>query len=78
MPKKPTQADPFDVWGWPPAVLLKGLSPKQTDTLRRYVLSITDKTYRLAYSNGLVEGFTKVSLAATLELKRHRKEMRRS
>lgn len=73
---KVSRADPFDVWGWPPNILLKGLSPKQTETLRRYVSSVTEKSYRIAYDNGLIEGLTKISLVASMEMKKQRDRMR--
>lgn len=75
MAKNNTQADPFDVWGWPPDAFLKGLSPEHIHILRRYVSVISDKAYRTAYDNGFIEGLTKISLLATVEMKKQRDRM---
>lgn len=73
--KKNNQADPFDVWGWPPDFLLKELSSEQVHILRRYVSVISDKAYRTAYDNGFIEGLTKIGLLATVEMKKQRDRM---
>lgn len=76
MVKKPNNAaDPFDVWGWPPANLLKGLSQNQVHVLRRYVSVVSDNAYRMAYDNGFIEGLTKLSLTAAVEMKKQRDRM---
>lgn len=71
MTRKPTKADPFAVWGKPPAPLDK-LPPKHLGALRRYVEGVTGKAYRVAYDNGLVEGLTKISLMVSVEVKKQR------
>lgn len=76
--RQPKQTDPFDVWGWPPHALLKGMTPKQIDALRRYITTVSNKSYRIAYDCGLVEGLTKLSLTASIEMKRQRDKMLRS
>ncbi len=74
---KPTKADPFSVWGAPPAPLDK-LPPKHLKALRRYVEEVTDQAYRIAYDNGLVEGLCKISMTAAAELKAERLRMFKS
>lgn len=64
-------------WGKPPAPLDK-LPPKHLATLRRYVESVADKSHRIAYDNGLVEGLCKISMTAAAELKTHREKMLKS
>lgn len=75
MKKKASRADVFDVWGWPPRAILRGLSAEQINALRRYVGSVTDQTYRIAYDCGLIEGLAKISLTASIEMKRQRDRM---
>jgi hypothetical protein len=45
------KADPFDVWGKPPP-LLRTLTKRQQDSLRRYVTKVAKNVYRLAYDLG--------------------------
>ena len=75
--RKPSKADPFDVWGTPPPPLDR-LPPKHLKALRRYVESVAGKAHRVAHSNGLVEGLCKISMIAAAELKAHRDQMFRS
>ena len=70
------KADIYDVWGKPPA-LLNGLTKAQTIALKHYIEDITSRVYRIAYDNGAVEGFCKVSMIATNELKMQRERMLR-
>lgn len=74
---KARKADPFDVWGKSPAPLDK-LPRKHLAALRRYIESVADKSYRLAHSNGLIEGYCKISMIAAAELRKHRNEMFKS
>ncbi len=52
MAKSPTQADPFDVWGAPPQIILDQLGKQDHDRLRRYIAKVATKTYRIAYDCG--------------------------
>ena len=72
--KKVRRDDPFSVWGHPPSPLDK-LPPKHLNTLRGYVLAVTEQAYTIGYDNGLVEGLTKLSMVAAAELKRERERM---
>jgi hypothetical protein len=76
--KKPNRADVFDVGGQPPISLTRTLSAEQTNVLRRYVGSVTDQAYRIAYDCGFIEGLAKISLAASVEMKRQRERMLKS
>lgn len=74
---KPSKADPFSVWGFPPSPLDK-LPRKHLNVLRRYVEDVANKSYRTAYDNGLVEGLCKISMTAAAELKAQRNRMFKS
>lgn len=74
MKRKPIKADPFSVWGPPPEPLGR-LPKKHLATLRHYVESVTHKAYETGYDNGLVEGYTTVSLLAAAKLKQERNRM---
>jgi hypothetical protein len=54
------KADPFDVWGNPPP-LLRTLTKRQQDSLRRYVTKVAKNVYRLAYDLGAASATTKKS-----------------
>lgn len=72
------KADPFDVWGHPSKVLTGKLTLRQLAALKEYTAQVTDKSYRLAYDNGLIEGLTTISLAITTQMKKQRAKMLRS
>lgn len=50
--RRVSKADPFDVWGKPPQIILDQLGRRDHDKLRRYVNRIASKVYRLAYDLG--------------------------
>lgn len=77
-PKRPMKADPFDVWGKPPQIVLDQLGKQDHDRLRRYVERVTNKTYRIAYDCGLVNGLSTLTHTAMVELKRQQERMSRS
>lgn len=70
MPKKPSKAGTFDVWGPPPDTLTRKMTPQQINILRRYVDAVVHKCYRIAYDNGHVEGLTAVVGLAQKRLQR--------
>lgn len=72
------KADMFDVWGHPPKTLTSKMTPKQLAALKQYIEQVGDKSYRLAYDNGLIEGLTTISLAISVQLKKQRLKMLRS
>jgi len=45
-------ADPFDVWGKPPLIVLDQLGRKDHDRLRRYIIRVVGKVYKIAYECG--------------------------
>lgn len=45
-------ADPFDVWGKPPQIVLDQLGRKDHNRLRRYILRVVKQCYRIAYDCG--------------------------
>lgn len=47
------KADPFDVWGKPPQIIMDQLGRKDHDRLRRYVERVASKVYRIAYDCGV-------------------------
>jgi hypothetical protein len=49
---KTRKADPFDVWGKPPQIILDQLGKQDRDRLRRYVQKMASKVYRIAYDCG--------------------------
>lgn len=46
------KADPFDVWGKPPQIVLDQLGRNDHDRLRRYIEKVATKVYRIAYDCG--------------------------
>lgn len=50
--RRASKADPFEVWGKPPEIILDQLGKRDHDRLRRYVDRIASKVYRLAYDLG--------------------------
>jgi hypothetical protein len=72
------KADTFDVWGKPPQTLTRGMNRAQIRALKAYTDKVTNRCYRLAFDNGLVEGLTKIATVATNELKREQQRMLRS
>lgn len=48
---RPRRADPFRVWGKPPP-LLRTLTKRQQDSLRRYIRRVAGRVYRIAYDCG--------------------------
>lgn len=50
--RRASKADPFDVWGKPPQIILDQLGRRDHDKLRRYVERIAKKVYRIAYDCG--------------------------
>jgi len=49
-------ANPFDVWGKPPQIILDMLTRNQQRQLQRYVERTAKKVYRLAYDLGRAAG----------------------
>jgi hypothetical protein len=47
------RADPFDVWGKPPQIILDQLGRKDHDHLRRYVQRVTTKAYLIGRDCGV-------------------------
>ena len=47
-----SKADPFDVWGKPPQIILDQLGRRDHDRLRRYVERVAKRAYRIAYDCG--------------------------
>lgn len=54
--KKALKADTFDVYGWPPGIVLKDLDGNSQRALRRYVENVTSKVYRIAFDAGYGQG----------------------
>lgn len=53
MPRRKTiLADPFEVWGKPPQIVLDQLGRKDHDRLRRYITRVIGKVYPIIYSAG--------------------------
>ncbi len=50
--RRPSKADPFDVWGPPPQSVLDAMNRNQQRQLQRYVERTAKKVYRLAYDLG--------------------------
>lgn len=50
--RNPSKADPFDVWGKPPSIILDQLGRNDHNRLRSYIERVASKTYRLAYDLG--------------------------
>lgn len=68
-------ADPFDVWGAPPKLVLSGMSVAQQGALKRYVERVTGKAYRIGYDNGISHAFEHVSNTVTREWRAQRERM---
>lgn len=49
--RKVQMADIFDVWGKPPP-LLRTITKRQEQALKRYIDKVASKVYRLAYDCG--------------------------
>lgn len=49
---KVRKADPFDVWGKPPKIVLDQLGKQDHDRLRRYIEKVAMNVYRIAYDCG--------------------------
>lgn len=52
MTKRAPQADPFEVWGKPPQIVLDQLTRKSLDHLRRYVKRVGTKAYLIGHECG--------------------------
>jgi hypothetical protein len=52
MAKRRILADPFDVWGKPPQIVLDQLGRKDHHRLRRYITRVVGKVYKIAYEAG--------------------------
>lgn len=56
MPRRRILADPFDVWGKPPQIVLDQLGKKDHDRLRRYITRVVGLVYPVAYEAGARAG----------------------
>lgn len=52
MARRRILADPFDVWGKPPQIVLDQLGRKDHNRLRRYITRVVGKVYKIAYECG--------------------------
>lgn len=49
-------ADPFDVWGKPPQMVLDQLGRNDHNKIRRYITRVVGKVYKVAYEAGESSG----------------------
>ena len=76
MARKVTKSDPFDVWGAPPKVLK--LTERQQDFMRGHIESVVERTYRIAFDNGVAHAFSMVSETVAREWRSQQSKLLKS